>query len=291
MSQVSRAAATGLLLSALCIASLPASERSDAVPDLSGVWGRNTIDYNPPDAGKGPLRNISGSRNIMVGDFRDPMLKPWAADIVRRNGEIARTGAAFPTAHNQCWPEPPPYILGNQELQVLQRRDQVLLVYSHGSQVRHVRLDASHPAELRPTWYGDSVGHYENGELVVDTVGVKVAPLSSLDRYGTPHTGALHVVERYHMVDQAKATSEPLGTGGFRGTDDAIDRSYRGRILRVDFTVDDPGAFNTAWSGSVVYNRARGTFIEDVCAENIHDFITGRDSAVPTAATNAIGGR
>jgi hypothetical protein len=265
---------------------------AEAVPDLSGVWGRNTIDYIAPETGKGPVKNISGSRNMMVGDFHDPMLKPWAADIVKRNGEIAKTGDAFPTAHNQCWPEPPPYILGNQQLQILQQRDQVTLMYSHSSQVRRVRLNATHPANVMPSWYGDSVGHYEADALVVDTVGVTVAPLSSLDRYGTPHTEALHVVERYHMVEQTPTAAEPLRNGGFQGVnDDVIDRNYKGKLLRVDFTVEDSGTFTMPWSGYVVYNRANGQFIEDVCAENIHDYVTGRDSAVPTAKTTLLSGR
>lgn len=289
MGKAMRGSLAGLMFVAAILSAIPVAA-DEGIPDLSGVWGRNTIDYSAPDHGKGPLKNISGSRNIMVGDFRDPMLKPWAAEIVKRNGDVARTGAAFPTAHNQCWPEPPPYILGNQELQVLQQKDQVLLVYSHGSQVRHVRLNANHPSKPAPSWYGDSIGHYENGALVVDTIGVKVAPLSSLDRYGSPHTEALHVVERYHMVDQARDTSEPAATGGFRGADDAVDRNYKGKVLRVDFTVEDPGTFNSDWSGVVVYNRAKGSFIEDVCAENIHDYITGRDADVPTAKNLAIGG-
>lgn len=65
------------------VAGFSASDTSSAIPDLSGVWGRNTIDYSTPDSGKGPLKNISGSRTIMVGDFHDPMLKPWAADAVK----------------------------------------------------------------------------------------------------------------------------------------------------------------------------------------------------------------
>jgi hypothetical protein len=44
------------------------------------------------------------------------------------------------------------------------------------------------------------------------------------------------------------------------------------------------------WSGAVVYNRAKGAFIEDVCAENIHDYIMKRDSAVPAAKTADISG-
>ena len=274
-------------LSLLGLAAMP-SRGAQSAPDFSGVWGRNTIDYTAPPTGAGPIKNISGSRNMMVGDFKDPVLKPWAAEIVRKKGEISRTGASFPTAHNQCWPEPPPYILGNQQLQVLQQTDQVTLMYSHGSQVRRVRLNAAHPAKVAPSWYGDSIGHYEGDTLIVDTVGVSVAPLSSLDRYGTPHTEALHVVERYRMVEQATATAEPLGTGGFRGVDDAVDRSYKGKVLRVDFTVEDPGTFNMPWSGIVVYNRARGLFIEDVCAENIHDYVTGKDADVPSAKTARI---
>jgi hypothetical protein len=281
-----------LLAASVAVVGSGALKGAESSPDLSGVWGRNTIDYTQPETGKGPIKNISGSRNMMVGDFHDPMLKPWAADIVKRNGEIAKTGDAFPTAHNQCWPEPPPYILGNQQLQVLQQKDQVTLMYSHSSQVRRVRINAMHPANLTPSWYGDSVGHYERDALVVDTVGVSVAPLSSLDRYGTPHTEALHVVERYHMVDQARATAEPLRNGGFQGVnDDVIDRSYTGKVLRVDFTVEDSGTFTMPWSGYVVYNRARGRFIEDVCAENIHDYVTGRDSAVPMAKTTSLSGR
>jgi hypothetical protein len=281
----------GLLVAAVAWAlPLHLARANDAIPDLSGVWGRNTIDFSAPESGKGPLKNISGLRNVMVGDFRDPMLKPWAAEVVKRNGEIARTGAAFPTAHNQCWPEPPPYVLGNQQIQILQQKDRVILMYSHGPQIRQVRLNSTHSVKSAASWHGDSVGHYEDGGLVVDTIGVKVAPLSSLDRYGTPHTAALHVVEHYHMVEQTRGTAEPRATGGFRGNDDTIDRGYGGKVLRVDFTVEDPGTFNSDWSGVVVYNRANGSFIEDVCAENIHDYITGKDSAVPMAKSHRISG-
>src|SRR5712672_2606671 len=156
------------------------AQSASAIPDLSGVWGRNTIDFSAPATGKGPLKNISGSRNVMVGDYNDPMLKPWAAEIIKRNGEIAKTGDAFPTAHNQCWPEPPPYILGNQQLQILQQKDQVTLLFSHSSQVRHVRLNVSHPAHVTPSWYGDSIARYEGDTLVVDTVGIAVKPLSTV---------------------------------------------------------------------------------------------------------------
>jgi hypothetical protein len=54
-----------------------------------------------------------------------------------------------------------------------------------------------------PSWYGDSVGHYEGDTLVIDTVGIKIGPFSMVDWYGTPHAEALHVVERYRLLEQA----------------------------------------------------------------------------------------
>lgn len=262
-----------------------------AVPDLSGLWGRNTLEYGQPASGPGPIKNI-GNR-VTVGDYNNPILKPWAAEIVKKMGEISKTGEAFPTAHNQCWPEPPPYIFGNRETQILQLKDKVLLIYAHGSQVRTVRLNSAHPANLTPSWYGDSVGHYEGGTLVVDTIGIRVAPLSTVDRYGTPHTEALRVVERYSLIDPDSTTAEARRVaGGFGRTeaDDVIDRNYKGKALQIAFTVEDPGTFNMPWSGVVVARRGKGTMMEDVCVEQVHDYITGKDTDVPKSRTGLLTG-
>jgi hypothetical protein len=49
------------------------------------------------------------------------------------------------------------------------------------------------------------VGHYEGDTLVIDTVGVKIGPFAMVDFYGTPYTEALHVVERYRLIDYEAA--------------------------------------------------------------------------------------
>jgi len=49
-----------------------------------------------------------------------------------------------------------------------------------------VRLNQPHPANVTPSWYGDSVGHYEGDTLVIDTVGIKIGPFSMVDMYGRP---------------------------------------------------------------------------------------------------------
>jgi hypothetical protein len=82
---------------------------------------------------------------------------------------------------------------------IVQLRDKVTLTYLLHNTVRHVPLNASHPENLTPSWQGHSVGWYESDTLVIDTVGIKVAPFSTVDPFGTPHSKALHVVERYRI--------------------------------------------------------------------------------------------
>jgi hypothetical protein len=224
----------------------------------------------------------------LVGDYKNPLLQPWAAEIVRKNGEIARTGDSFPTAHNQCWPEPPPYILGNQQLQVLQRKGQVVLMYSHSAQVRHVRLNGAHPATVTPSASGDSIGHYEAGTLVVDTVGFEIGRVATVDQFGTPHSEALHVVERYRLIpyEAARAAQEGnVRANGGTATEQAaaIDPGYKGQGLQVQFTVEDKNVFTMPWSGLATYRKAGTEWGENVCAENIHEYYSNSVTDVPQA--------
>jgi hypothetical protein len=82
-----------------------------------------------------------------------------------------------------------------------------------------------HSAHSTPSWFGESIGHYEGDTLVIDTIGIAVHELSAIDRFGTPHTEAMHVIERYRVADNR-------------------------RTLRVDFTVNDQGTFNMPWHAS-----------------------------------------
>ncbi len=155
------------------------------------MWGRNSFDFAPSSSGPHPvtnsvrLRNGASDPRFRVGDFTNPILKPEAADVVRRRGELSR-GGDFPDASNQCGPYTPPYshAMGLQ-LEILQVKGQVLILYPQDQGVRHIRLNQRHPSAVTPSQYGDSVGRYEGDTLVVDTVGFKVGPLSMVDRYVT----------------------------------------------------------------------------------------------------------
>jgi hypothetical protein len=183
-----------------------------AQPDFGGIWARTTFGWELHDSGPGPLKNLQRRANgtsdaqILVGDYASPILKPYAAEIVKRLGEMSKAGQAFPDPSNQCVSVGTPYILRINEMEMVQRRDRVLILYMQDHQVRTIRLNASHPAKVTPTWHGDAIGHYEGDTLVVDTVGIKVGPASMVDQYGTPHSEALHVVERYRLVTRARAS-------------------------------------------------------------------------------------
>ena len=70
-------------------------------------------------------------------------------------------------------------------------------------QVRHIYLNVPHSANPKPSWYGESVGHYEGGDtLVIDTIGQTDRTFA--DNYRTPHSEKLHVTERFHLTNDGK---------------------------------------------------------------------------------------
>ncbi len=273
-----------------------ASQGTPSIPDFSGVWHRwLRPGLGPPASGPGPITNrarINGVSNYnrLVGDYTNPILKPEAAAVVKKHGDLSLSGVGYPTPSNQCWPSGVPYIFWNFGLQMLQQKDEITLIYLHDHEVRRVRMNSSHPAEITPSWYGDSVGHYEGDTLVIDTVGLKSGPYSMLDMYGTPYSKALHVVERYRLLDyeaakpgiERDARINARYPRGLNAID--FDPDYRGKHLQVEITIEDEGVFTTPWSAVVTYGRPVGQWLEHVCAENTFEYYNGKDSAVPTAS-------
>jgi hypothetical protein len=271
-----------------------------SIPDFSGIWGRLSFPgFAPPLAGPGPVTNRkrepNGASSLYgnVGDYTNPILKPQAAEIVKKQGEIELTGALAPSPRNQCWPGGVPFILTNVGMQMLQQPEKITILYADTHEVRRVRMNQPHPAHVTPSWYGDSVGRYEGDTLVIDTVGIKAdRPYAMIDFFGTPYSGALHVVERYRLLDYnaAKAAEEreerenlglPATEQGF-----ARDPEYKGKGLQLELAVEDEGVFTTPWSATMTYRRPLsplGQWPEIVCAENANGYDRGGKAAMPTA--------
>jgi hypothetical protein len=287
-------AAVACISTAFLVSPAIAAETTQ-VPDLSGDWARNALRLEPPVSGTGPVARIrrprtSGSGTQLVFDHTSPLLTPQGAMLLKQRTDGLVDGQIFPTLHDQCLPEPPVLALAIQaEVRILQQKDRVTFVYLAGPSMRFIRLNSQHPAKVTPSWTGDSIGHYEGDTLVVDTVGIKASPMSMIDWLGPQHSPALHVVERYRLIDgetakQAMAAYQPENFAPpdlFYGV--TVDPDYKGRGLQVEITVDDPNIFTMSWSAKVTYARPLGEFTEAICAENPLPSYWGKDTAIPVA--------
>ena len=267
---------------------------SRQIPDFSGIWWHPSLPGMEPLA-SGPTSLVNRARRSgvsdysrLVGDYTNPILQPWAADVVKKKGEESIAGVVFPNPANQCWPEPATFIYKNFGLQILQQPHQVTLLYEQDHEVRSVRMNQKHPEQVKPSWYGDSIGYYEGDTLVVDTVGINPdRPHAMLDLYGTPYTKDLHLVERFRLIDYTEASEglERDAKENMRIPNGPADRDYRGKHLQVRFTVEDKGAFTTPWTATLTYSLGSSIWPETVCAENVFGFGEKHGVAeVPTAA-------
>ena len=172
----------------------------------------------------------------------NPNVKQWAKDVMKKDNDEVIAGKMAKTARQSCEPAGlPGYdMYGFQPVYFLQEPKKVTMIFTGDSQVRHVYLDVPHSANLKPSWYGESVGHYEGDTLVIDTIGFNTK--SFVDNYRTPHTGKLHVIERWRIIEADS-------------------------ILEVRFTVDDPDTYNQPWSAIQRFRRVPTPMDEEVCAE------------------------
>jgi hypothetical protein len=283
-----------------------------SIPDFSGIWAHPSFPgFEPLPSGPTSVTNkarrpqvtdadgrilpprnglLVGNPALVVGDYTNPILKPQAAEIVKQHGELELSGAGSPTPTIQCWPEPVPYIFNGVGMQMIQQADRIIFLYPNDHQVRYVRMNQPHRTPATPSWYGDSVGHYEGDTLVIDTIGVKIGPFAMVDFFGTPYTQALHVVERYRLLSYEEAKEglerdahENLRPAGGANAGSAPRADYRGKHLQLRFTVEDQNVFTTPWSATVTYRRGFEDWQEVVCPENTRELvIAGRGGAIPT---------
>jgi hypothetical protein len=232
-------------------------------------------DFLPPPDGPGPVTsdpahpyidNTFATRTgkqptFHVADLNSSILQPWAREELRKINERVLAGEAVYTPKERCWPIGVPgwMLYPVTPVYFLQTPKMVTLIWQEDHMVRHIYLTDQHPNNVKPSWFGDSIGHYENGDtLVVDTIGLNTRTF--VDQFRTPHTEKLHVVERYRLVDGGKA-------------------------IEAIASVDDPGAFTMPWRAMQRYRRVEpGPMQENVCSENNTGFYELAAEPIPTAA-------
>jgi hypothetical protein len=267
-------AAAVLAAVALTVAGPVQVSAQTAPPDFSvngtAGWQGMGGDYVPvPGApGPGPMRNdphhpyvpnnTGRQPTYRIADLSHPSLKPWVRERMKKDNDEVLAGKIGFTPRSSCMPAGVPGFTnygGPNPYYVIQTPKQVLIIFSGDQQTRRIYLDVPHSANPKPSWYGESVGHYEGDTLVIDTIGLN--DKTFVDYFRTPHTEKLHVVERWRMVED-------------------------GKILEAQFTVDDTDAFYQPWSGMRRFRRVGAPYMEEVCAEN-NDKLLGFDYHIPEA--------
>jgi hypothetical protein len=229
-------------------------------PDNMTGWLAQDDEFILPPSGPGPIVSdpahpyisfykfpANPRPSFRVADLSNPILQPWTRERLRKVNERSLSGQVVAIPKERCWPVGVPafLLLPATPVYFLQTPKEVLMIWMQDHQVRRVSLDVPHSANVKPSWYGESVGHYDGDALVVDTVGITANTF--VDNYQTPHSEQLHVIERLHMIDQ-------------------------GKTLEVNVHVEDPSAFTTPWNAIQRYRRVdRAPFSEVVCAENNGD--------------------
>jgi hypothetical protein len=186
----------------------------------------------------------------------NPNLMPWVKDHMKKDIDEILAGKYAFTPQSSCWPSGVPFFMGYggpDPLVFLQTPKDVWILWQEDNQARRIRMNVGHAPGATPSWYGDSVGHYEGDALVVDTIGLNAKTV--VDIYRTPHTEKLHVTERWRMIDG-------------------------GQMMEVRFTVEDEGAFYEPWTGMRRYRRVEQEANEKICAEG-NTFFFG--DKMPTA--------
>src|SRR5882672_1613035 len=177
---------------AAALLALPAFAADGADGMMALRWGKNTFNFEPLPSGPQPLRNLSrrpdGTANAgqLVGDYHNPILTPEAAAVVKQMGELAIAGKGFTNSQDQCRAVAPPFSSAMQlGFSLLPAKNgNITIIYDQNANVRHIRMNAAHPAKIAPSPMGDSVGHWEGETLIIDTVGVKVDRRSEERRVG-----------------------------------------------------------------------------------------------------------
>lgn len=245
----------------------PAASASHKLPDFGidarFAWHEIGDEFLPPPSGAGPITNdprypyvdngrarrTNSQPTYRIADLTNPVLQPWVINNMRKDNEAVLKGGVAFRPRERCYPGGVPefviYALV-APFYFLQTPKEVTIINEGGPEIRRVYLNVPHSKHVTPSWYGESVGHYEGGDtLVVDTIGLSTK--TYVDNYRTPHTEQLHVIERFKMSSDRKSMEDLI-------------------------TVDDPGAFTRPWSGIQRFNLEVRPLQESACAENNQDF-------------------
>jgi hypothetical protein len=215
------------------------------------------------------IHNVDAQRlgtqpTFRISDLTNPNIKQWAKDIMKKDNEEVLAGKIAYTPGSSCRPYGVPAIWNSGgPFFFIQSPKEVLIANQGEANARHIYLNVPHSTNLKLSYYGESVGHYEGDTLVIDTIGMNDKTFA--DNFRTPHTEKLHVIERIRLIQG-------------------------GKKLEIHVTAGDPGTFEKPWQGIRrydPYHEDRGEveeghvgMAEDVCQEG--NFVGARNNLAST---------
>ena len=196
----------------------------DGRPDLSGIWqALNTAndDILPHSASLG----APASPGVVEGGeipYRPEALEGKRENFANRQKRDTEARCYLPGIPRITY-MPFPF-------QIVQTPGVTTILYEYLHAVRHIHTNGRpHPEGPIEWWMGDSRGHWEGDTFVVDVV--HFGSETWFDRTGNFHSNALHVIERYSLMDA-----------------DHID---------YEVTIEDPKVFTRRWKMRMVLYRRR----------------------------------
>lgn len=185
-----------VLALALCAAPVAAQ---DTPPDLSGFWGP-VFDLGQPApdmVARLPADTVlledTGPAEFPRGEYGGLVLTPQAqahARAWRVEDDMALDRVCLPPSIVYALQGPFPF-------EIVQTPTLIVIRYEYFDQVRLVFLDGrAAPENLPHSKMGYSVGHWEEGELVIETDHIAA---STITNNGLDHTGDVVMRERYRI--------------------------------------------------------------------------------------------
>ena len=244
--------AAGLLAGLMAVAIAPALAQQEP-PDFSagnaawvsvgGEW--TPLPDSPPTVKQDPAhRYVPNNRGeqptFRIADLNNPNLTPFAKASLKRVNDAVLAGKPMWSRSSRCWSTGPAFFLTPvQPMFFVQTPQEVRILAQHDNDVRRIYLNVPHSANPKPSWYGESVGHYEGDTLVIDTIGFN--DKTFLDNFRTPHSDKLHVTERLRLVNG-------------------------GKFLEAEMVIEDPVVFLKPLHVSKRSRRVEATILEWRCA-------------------------
>jgi len=115
----------------------------------------------------------------------------------------ARTSQQKLTADGLCFVEPIPFLAVLDEMRSIEiRKNEVVLHFENSGDhvLRTVHMNAKHPAGVKPSRHGHSIGHWEGETLVIDTTAYE--PNASGNGGNVPSSSQKHTVEQLTLTPE-----------------------------------------------------------------------------------------